>query len=149
MYVAVTINDILPIGLCLAMEELFDVRRFRGNFGDNIIMRSKDPKLSPRMIKIKRELNSMMTEQNFLQGHKTAILGNMDKILSLAARYAKTDLRDVEAIVSNGKSLMEKVIFAERFEQIAQLEPEFKSKIMLPIYSLFIKAMKRNKISFV
>lgn len=146
---AVTINDILPIGLCLATEELFDARRFRGNFGDNIVMRSKDPKLSPKMMKLKRELNSMMTEHKFIDGHKTAILGNIDKILSLSSRYANMDLGGVEAIVSNGKVLMEKVIFAESFEDIAKLEPEFKSKIMLPIYSLFIKAMKRDKVSFV
>jgi hypothetical protein len=146
---AVTINDILPIGLCLATEELFDARRFRGNFGDNIVMRSKDSKLSPKMIKIKRELNSMMTEHKFLEGHKTAILSNMDKILSLVPRYAEMDLRGVEAVISNGKELIDKVIFAESFEDIAKLEPEFKSKIMLPVYSLFIKAMKRDKVSFV
>lgn len=145
---SVTISDIMPVSLCLATEELFDARRFRSNFGDNIIMRSKDPKLSPRLTKVKREFNSMMTEQNFLQGYKAAILGNMDKILSLVARYANIDLHGVEAVVSNGKSIMEKVIFAEDFEQIKQLEPEFKSKVMLPVYSLFMKSMKRSEASF-
>ena len=52
-------------------------------------------------------------------------------------------------VKSEDEELMDKVIFAESFEDIARLEPEFKSKIMLPVYSLFIKAMKRDKVSFV
>lgn len=144
----ITINDILPISLCLATEELFDARRFRSNFGDNIIIRVKDQKLAPKMTKLKREFNSMLTEQNYLQGYKAAILGNMDKILALVTRYAKTDLREVESVISNGKLIMERVIFAESFEEIGKIEPEFKSKVMLPVYSLFMKSMKRNKASF-
>lgn len=144
----VTINDILPVSLCLATEELFDARYFRANFGDNVIIRIKDSKLAPRMTMLKRELNSMMTEQNFFQGHKTAILGNMDKILALVERYTRTDLREVEGVISNCKSIMERVIFAENFEDLSRLQPEFKSKIMLPVYSLFMKTMKRDEASF-
>jgi len=144
----VTINDILPVSLCLATEELFDARRFKTGFGDNINIREKDMKVGPRMTKLKRELNSMMTEQEFLKGYKVAILGNMDRILALAARYTNVDLREVEGVLDNGKAIMDKVIFAENFNDIAKLEPEFKAKVMLPVYSLFIKVMRSNKVSF-
>ena len=144
----VTINDILPVSLCLTIDELFDARRFRANFGDNIIIRAKDPKLVPQLTKLKREMNSMMTEQKFFEGHKTAIVGNMDKVLSLVSRYANTDLREVEAVISNGKSIMERVIFSSNFEELGRLGPEFKSKVTLPVYSLFMKSMKRDGASF-
>jgi hypothetical protein len=144
----VTINDILPVSICLVTDDLLDTRRFRLNFGDNTIMRSRDPKLEPRLTKLKRELNSMMTEQNFLQGHKTAIISNMDKILSIVSRYVNTDLHETEGVITNGKAIMDKIIFAESFEDLNKLEPEFKSKVMLPVYSLFIKSMRKSGATF-
>jgi hypothetical protein len=94
---------------------------------------------------LKRELNSITTQKKFLDGHKTAIISNIDKILGLvSSRYAQIDLRATERIISAGKELIDKVMFANSFEEIAMLEPMFKSKITLPVYELFIDSMKKS-----
>lgn len=139
-----TLHDITPVGLCIATQDLFDAKRFQSNFCDNLLLRAKDKKLEPKLIKLKRELNSMMTQRKFLDGHRTVIVSNIDKILALVARYAKMDLSLTESIIENGKELIEKVLAADSFEGIAELEPAFKSKITLPVYELFIKYTKRS-----
>jgi len=145
---AITLHDITPVGLCIATQELFDARRFKANFGDNLLLRARDKRLEPALNSLKRELNSLMTERKFLDGHKTAIISNIDKILSLvSARYLQIDLRLAENIISNGKQLIEKVLNTDSFEDIAKLEPEFKSKVTLPVYELFIGDMKKSKTS--
>jgi hypothetical protein len=53
-------------------------------------------------------------------------------------------LRATEQIISAGKELMEKVMFADSFEDIAALEPMFKSKITLPVYELFTDYTKNQ-----
>lgn len=140
----ITMHDIMPVGLCLATQELFDARRFRSNFADNAILRNKDEKLAPRLTEVKRKLNSYMTEDNFLEGHKTAIIGNMDKIMSLVARFSSIDLNTTETILSDSKELMERVLNARGFEEIAALEPEFKKKVTFPVYGLFVNQVKRG-----
>ncbi len=147
---ALTLHDITPIGLCIATQDLFDAKRFKQNFCDNLLLRARDKILEPKIISLKRELNSFATEKRFLEGYKVVIINNMDKILSItSSRYVSTDLRMVESIVFNGKKLMEKVLSAGNFETIASLESEFKSKITLVIYELFIKSLKQSKISIV
>ena len=141
---AITIHDITPVGICLATQELFDAKRFRSNFGDNIILRHKDPSLAPRIGQLKAEFNSYMTEDKFLDGHKTAIIGNMDKIISLVSRYSSGETRTTEGILADAKDLMGRVMSATSFDEIARMEPEFKSKITLPMYSLFIGQVKKN-----
>ena len=140
-----TLHDLMPISLCIATQELFD-RRFKSDFCDNLLLRRADSELEPALRKVKRELNSSMTEQKYLEGHKTAIISNIDKILGLIPRYAKLDLRATESIVSDGKEVIKKIIAARNFEEIAALEPEFKSKITLPVYSLFIKHTKDSTV---
>ena len=143
----ITLHDIAPVGLCIATQELFDVKRFRANFCDTILLRAKDRRLEPELNKLKRELNSMMTEKKFLDGHKTAIINNIDKILSLvSSRYLQVDLRLAESVISNGKQLIEKMLSVDSFEDIANLEAEFKSKITLPVYELFNGYMKKSKV---
>lgn len=133
-----TISDLMPIGLCIATQELLDAKRFRNNFCDFTIFKYKDLKFVGRIIEIKRQLNSSSLEKNFLEGHKTAILSNMDKIISLViSRYVNLDAKAVEKIVESTKEIMGKVLDAENFEQLASLEPEFKSKITLKVYELF------------
>ncbi|MEM5829413.1 MAG: hypothetical protein QW040_02130 [Candidatus Aenigmatarchaeota archaeon] len=128
----------MPIGLCIATQELLDAKRFRNNFCDFTIFKYKDLKFVGRIIEIKRQLNSSSLEKNFLEGHKTAILSNMDKIISLViSRYVNLDAKAVEKIVESTKEIMGKVLDAENFEQLASLEPEFKSKITLKVYELF------------
>jgi len=133
-----TLNDLMPIGLCLATQELFDARRFRNNFCDFLLLRFKDLKFSTSIIEIKRQLNSSSMEKKFLEGHKAAIISNMDKIISLvSSKYANMDARRVERIVDNSKNIINKVLLAETFDQIAVLEPEFRGNVTLPVYELF------------
>lgn len=144
----ITLHDITPVGLCIATQELFDTKRFRANFCDNLLLRARDKRLEPVLNSLKRELNSLMTEKKFLDGHKTIIVSNIDKILSLvSSRYLQVDLRLTESIINNGKQLIEKVMNADSFEDIGKLESEFKSKITLPVYELFASYMKRSKTS--
>jgi hypothetical protein len=139
-----TIHDITPIGLCIATQDLFDAKRFQSNFCDNLLLRAKDTKLGPSIINLKRELNSKTNQKKFLDGYKAIIISNIDKIIGLASRYAQTNLRATEQIISAGKELMEKVMFADSFEDIAALEPMFKSKITLPVYELFTDYTKNQ-----
>jgi hypothetical protein len=141
-----TLHDVTPIGLCIATQDLFDAKRFQLNFCDNLLLRAKDAKLGPKLTNLKRELNSIVTQKKFLDGHKTAIISNIDKILGLiSSRYIQTDLKSTERIISEGKELIEKVMFANSFEEIAALEPTFKTRITLPVYELFVDSMKKSK----
>jgi hypothetical protein len=145
-----TIHDVTPMGLCIATQDLFDAKRFQANFCDNLLLRSKDAKLGFKLTNLKRELNSIITQKKFLDGHKTAIISNIDKILGLvASRYAETDLKVAEKIVEDGKELIDKVMFSNSFEDIAALDPVFKTKITLPVYGLFTSSMKRSNIKMV
>ena len=140
---ALTINDLMPISLCIATQELLDSKRFRNNFCDFTIFKYKDLKFFGKIVETKRQLNSSSLEKNFLEGHKTAILSNIDKIISLViSRYASIDARAVERIVESGKSIMEKVLAATNFDQLTELEPEFKSKITLKVYELFMTSSR-------
>jgi hypothetical protein len=143
-----TIHDITPIGLCTATQEMMDAKRYQANFCDNLILRARDTKLEPKLTAIKRELNSSTLEKKYLEGHKAAIIHNIDKIMaSVSARYAPIDLRAAEGIIASAKELIEKILAAENFDQLAALEPTFKARITLPVYSLFIESMKRAKVS--
>jgi hypothetical protein len=136
----ITINDIMPIGLCISTQELFDTKRFRQNFCDTLLLRFKDEKLEPKLKGLKRELNSIVTEDKFFEGHKAVIVNNIDKIISLvSSRYSKVDLRLAESVVKSGREIMERVLAAENFEKLAELESVFKSSITLPVYELFAK----------
>lgn len=145
-----TLHDITPVGLCLATQDLFDARRFQSNFCDNILMRSNDVGLQDKIVKVKRELNSFMTEKKFLEGHKAAIVNNIDKIISLvSSRFAEMDLRATENVVLHSKDLMEKVLVAQTFDEISFLHNDFKSNVTLPVYDLFLKQMKRSDVRMV
>src|SRR3989338_9840918 len=140
----VTLSDMTPVGLCIATQELFDTRRYQLNFGDNTILRTRDKQLELWLTPIKRDLTDIMKQTRFLDGHKAVIISNIDKILSLvSARYAASSLRSVDVINMDGKNLIRKVLFAENFDQIGVLENEFKTKIMNPVYQLFIDQMKK------
>lgn len=145
-----TLADVTPIGLCIATQDLFDAKRFQSNFCDNLILRARDQRLEPKLTSLKRDLNSIITEKKFLDGHKTAIINNIDKIIGLvSSRYLQVDIRLAESVISSGKELIEKIMFADNFEQIDRLESSFKTKITLPVYELFMGYMKRSKVSIV
>ncbi|MEM7824961.1 MAG: hypothetical protein QXO27_03225 [Candidatus Aenigmatarchaeota archaeon] len=141
-----TLGNITPVGLCIATQDLFDTKRFKQNFCDNLILRARDKNLEPKLFMLKRDLNSTLTEKKFLEGYKVVIISNIDKILTLvSSRYSQIDFRLVQTIVQDGKQVIDKVLQTESFEKIAQFEPVFKSKITLPTYELFITLQKRSK----
>ena len=141
-----TIGDVTPLALCIVTQELFDSRRFRSNFCDNTILRMKDKTLEPIIVRIKKDLNTSALEKKFLEGYKAVILSNLDKIIGVvSSRYSRVDLRLTEVVVTNTRKLMDKVILANSFEEIAKLEPIFKSKITLPVYKMFIEYLKASK----
>lgn len=145
-----TMHDIKPIGLCVSTEELFDTRRFILNYCDGLIMRGNDQNLASELTKIKREMNTFRTQNKFLEGYKAIITCNIDKILGLiASRYAKFEPDKVEKIIMDGKTLVKKIINTKEFEEIPPLESEFKSKITLPIYELFITELKKSDITVI
>jgi hypothetical protein len=141
---SLTLSDIMPVGLCIATQELFDAKRFRNNFCDFLLFRAKDMKFTSTVIETKRQLNSSSMESKFLEGHKTAIISNIDKIISLvSSRYANIDARGVERIVERAKNMINRVLTAENFDQITVLEPEFRNGVTLPVYELFSAYSKR------
>jgi len=147
---ALTLHDIKPIGLCITTEELFDTRRFILNYCDGLIIRGNDKNLTDELTRVKRELNAFRTQFKFLEGYKAIITSNIDKILGLvASRYAKVEPNRVERIIMDGKSLIKKIINTKSFEEIPVLEAEFKSKITLPIYELFIGELKKSNITVI
>lgn len=139
----VTLNDLTPVSLCIATEELFDAKRFVQNFCDNLLLRARDRELEPLITNFKRELNNPTVQKKFFDGYKAVLLNNIDKVLSLVAgRYSKMDFKAVERIVKEGKSLIQKILLANNFLEIAELHPTFKSKIFLPTYQLFLASVK-------
>ncbi|MDI6826151.1 MAG: hypothetical protein QMD36_03075 [Candidatus Aenigmarchaeota archaeon] len=145
-----TLHDIKPIGLCVTTEELFDTRRFILNYCDGLIIRGKDTRLSDELTRIKRELNVFRTQFKFLEGYKAIIISNIDKILGLiTSRYSKIEPKKVERIVMDGMSLIKKIVNIKNFEEIPALEGEFKSKISLPVYEMFISELRKSGISII
>ncbi|MEM5882805.1 MAG: hypothetical protein QXQ77_01015 [Candidatus Aenigmatarchaeota archaeon] len=141
----ITLADITPVALCISTQELFDAKRFQLNFCDNLLLRARDEILEPTLTKIKRELNTKGLEKKFLEGYKAVIISNIDKIVGLvASRYSKIDLKLSQSVITEGKDLIEKVSSAESFEEIAKLEPIFKSKITLPVYEMFLSYLKQT-----
>ncbi len=143
-------NEITPVALCIATADLLDTKRFPANFADNMLLRIRDRSMERELIPVKRELNSPTTQKKFLDGHKTAIVNNIDKILAmLENRYAHIDVKQVQSIAAAGKELMAKVLIADTFDSVGKLESTFRNRIMLPTYSLFVESMKRVGVTVV
>jgi hypothetical protein len=147
---ALTLNDIKPIGLCITTQELFDTKRFLYNYCDGLIIRSKDDQLVNELTVFKRDLNTFRTQLKFLNGYKAIITSNIDKILGIAtSRYSKDEPKMVEQLVMNGKDIIKKTLRTNSFEDILAMENEFKSKVTLPVYELFIKSLKKSDINVI
>ena len=144
----ITMTDMMPVSLCLSTNELFDAIRYQKNFCDHTLLRARGGGMESTISPLKKELNSSDYQKKYLEGHKAVIVSNIDKILSLsAARYSKSNLRSIESLTVQGRSLMNKVIAAESFQEISFLQPTFKSKIMLVVYEMFLEYNKRTESS--
>jgi hypothetical protein len=146
----ITLNDVKPISLCITTEELLDSKRFLYNFCDTLILRGKDNRLKEDLKSVKKEMNDFRTQLRFLNGYRTVIINNIDKILALInSRYYKTDPVKIDRIAMDGKDIIKKILNVENFEGLIALEPEFKGKITLPIYQFFINEMKKSNIEVI
>ena len=137
----ITMQEMEPLALCIVTQQMFD-RRFRTAFCDNTLLRERDLKLEPELMRIKRDMNSGLTERKYLEGHKANILNNIDRIIALVPRYAKADMHGAEAVVRNGKEMMHKVLSSESFEDISSMDAEFKTKMTLAVYELYSRYSK-------
>jgi hypothetical protein len=143
-------HDVSPIGLCIVTQDLLDIRRYKGDFGDFTLLRMKDKNIETQIFDLKRQLNSRLSEAKFLEGHKAVIVSNIDKIISLvSSRYSQINLRQSEKIIEAAKDVMSMVMMASNFDQIAELEPGFRSKVTLPVYDLFVDYLKTQSLRLV
>lgn len=139
----VTMHEIAPLGLCMVTEEMLDAKRFLLNFCDNTIIRSEDQRLKSQLTAIKKELNAIRTQPKFFEGYRAVILNNIDRIINLTkSRFEKMDFKIVGHVVNDGKEIMKKVLNAQNFDELMSLAPEFKRKITLKVYELYLKAQK-------
>ena len=143
-------HDVAPVGLCIVTQDLLDIRRYKGDFGDFMMLRMKDKNIEMQIFDLKRQLNSRTSEMKFLEGHKAVIVSNIDKIISLvSSRYSQINLRQTEKIIEAAKDVMSRVMMASNFDQIAELEPVFRSKVTLPVYDLFVDYLKTQSLRLV
>jgi hypothetical protein len=139
----ITLAELTPLAFCIQTDDLFDFKMFQSSFGDHIVLREKNPELSEFIVQSKRELNSTMQQIKFLEGYKLVIVRNLDKIMSLVeSRYSGIDKAAVDRILTACRQLIKKVLVAESFQKIQELEPTFKKEVLLRVYSLFSQALK-------
>jgi hypothetical protein len=139
----ITLAELTPLAFCIQTDDLFDFKMFQSSFGDHIVLRERNPELSEFIVQEKRELNSTMQQIKFLEGYKLVIVRNLDKIMSLVeSRYSNIDKAAVDRILTACRQLIKKVLVAENFQKIQELEPTFKKEVLLRVYSLFNQAIK-------
>jgi hypothetical protein len=139
----ITLAELTPLAFCIQTDDLFDFKMFQSSFGDHIVLRERNPELSEFIVQSKRELNSTMQQIKFLEGYKLVIVRNLDKIMSLVeSRYSGIDKATVDRILTACRQLIKKVLVAENFQKIQELEPTFKKEVLLRVYSLFSQTLK-------
>lgn len=145
-----TLNDIKPVGLCITTQELFDTKRFLQNYCDVFLLRGKDTDLMNELTIFKRDLNSFRNQLKFLSGYKAIITSNIDKIIGIVtSRYSRDEPKMVEKMIMDSKDIIKKTLKTNNFEEILAMESEFKTKITLPVYELFIKNLKKSNINVI
>ncbi|MEM5815718.1 MAG: hypothetical protein QXL14_01590 [Candidatus Aenigmatarchaeota archaeon] len=138
-----TLADITPLAFCIQTDDLFDTKNFQSSFGDYLLLRERDSEFEQFIIDLKRKLNIPSTQQDYLEGYKLVLIRNLDKIMSLVeGRYSSIDKKSVDFIISTIKQLIRKILVAEDFQKIQELEPNFRRNVLLQVYSLFIKSIK-------
>ena len=139
----ITLAELTPIAFCIQTDDLFDFKMFQSSFGDHIVLRERNQELGEFIVQAKRELNSTMQQIKFLEGYKLVIVRNLDKIMSLVeSRYYNVDKATVDRILTACRQLIKKVLVAENFQKIQELEPTFKKEVLLRVYSLFTQTLK-------
>lgn len=138
-----TLADITPLAFCIQTDDLFDFKNFQSSFGDYLLLRERDKEFETFIMDIKRKINISSLQHNYLEGYKLVLIRNLDKIMSLVeGRYSTIDKKSVDSIIVNIKQLIRKILAAEDFQKIQELEPSFRRNVMLQVYSLFLKSIK-------
>lgn len=138
-----TLADIVPLAFCIQTDDMFDFKNFQSSFGDYLLLRDRNTEFEQFVMDMKRKLNLSATQQEFLEGYKLVLIRNLDKIMSLVeGRYSTIDKKTVDSIISSIKQIIRKVLAAEDFQKIAELEQTFRRNVMLQVYSLFLKSIK-------
>ena len=138
-----TLADLNPLAFCIQVDDMLDFKNFQSTFGDHLILRERNKEFEEFFIDIKRRINLTSTQQEFLQGFKLVLIRNIDKIMSLVeSRYSSIDKKTVDSIISICKDLIRKVLVAEDFQKIQELEPTFRRNVLLQVYSLFLKTIR-------
>lgn len=139
----ITLAELTPLAFCIQTDDLFDFKNFQSGFGDHIVLREKNPELQEFLVDMKREINSSMRQAKFLEGYKLVLIRNLDKIMSLVeGRYSSIDRKTVDTVLDACRNLIKKVLIAEDFQKIQELEPYFKRNVLLQVYSLLNKTLK-------
>jgi hypothetical protein len=141
--VKITLAELTPVALCIQTDDLFDFKTFQSSFGDHIVLRERDQELSELIIQTKRELNSTLQQTKFLDGYKLVLVRNLDKIMSLVqSRYSSIDKGATDKVLMSCRNLIKKILIAENFQKIQELEPIFKREVLLKVYALFSQTHK-------
>ena len=139
----ITLAELTPLAFCIQTDDLFDFKTFQSSFGDYIVLRERNAELEEFLVNMKREVNSSMQQSKFLEGYKLVLIRNLDKIMSLVeGRYSNIDKKTVDNILDACRNLIKKVLLAENFQKIQELEPYFKRNVLLQVYSLVNKSLK-------
>jgi len=141
--VKITLAELTPVALCIQTDDLFDFKTFQSSFGDHIVLRERDQELSELIRQTKRELNSTLQQTKFLDGYKLVLVRNLDRIMSLVqSRYSSIDKDATDKVLMSCRNLIKKVLIAENFQKIQELEPIFKREVLLKVYALFSQTQK-------
>jgi hypothetical protein len=139
----ITLAELTPVALCIQTDDLFDFKTLQSSFGDHIVLRERDQELSELIIQTKRELNSTLQQIKFLDGYKLVLVRNLDRIMSLVqSRYSSIDKDATDKVLMSCRNLIKKVLIAENFQKIQELEPIFKREVLLKVYTLFSQILK-------
>jgi hypothetical protein len=140
----ITLAELTPLAFCIQTDDLFDFKVFQSSVGDHIVLRERNPELSEFIVQMKRDLNSSINQTKFLDGYKLVLVRNLDKIMSLVqSRYSSIDSATTDKILLSCRQLIKKVLIAENFQKIQELEPTFKKEVLLKVYSLFSKTFQK------
>jgi hypothetical protein len=139
----IALAELTPVALCIQTDDLFDFKTLQSSFGDHIVLRERDQELSELIIQTKRELNSTLQQIKFLDGYKLVLVRNLDRIMSLVqSRYSSIDKDATDKVLMSCRNLIKKILIAENFQKIQELEPIFKREVLLKVYALFSQTQK-------
>ena len=117
------------------VDELLKTKKFRYNFCDTIILGLKVKDLSKELMPVKRKLE-MLSPREIVDSYKLVILYLMDLLIEKVQRFKTKNFNLTNNVLNEIIRLMRLIWQAHNFEEIQELEPEFKSNVQHQIYKL-------------